>query len=170
MACVAGRVNHAEYDRRVVPSGPIATDQSFHSPIAPRSLPPIQSSAVSPPGFMNTDWLLLIWDGSPIHSLTDVMDFVSSTRSKVWLEAMPGYAPDLNPWVEGGWHHPKHVQMRNLVCRDLEELHEQFQLLVGRLRQKPNWSVRSSPKPGWRSLKVKCFAQLSVRISLTGHP
>ena len=81
--------------------------------------------------------LLLIWDGSPIHRRTEVRDFVSSTRGKVWLEAMPGYAPDLNPWDEGGWHHLKHVRMRNLVCRDLEELHEQFHLAVGRLRQKP---------------------------------
>ena len=68
-------------------------------------------------------------------------------HGKVWLEATPGYAPDLNPWDEGGWHHLKHVQMRNVVCRDLEELHEQLHLAVGRLRQKPNSSVRSSPKP-----------------------
>ena len=27
--------------------------------------------------------------------------------------------------------------MRNVVCRDLEELHEQLHLAVGRLRQKP---------------------------------
>ena len=32
--------------------------------------------------------------------------------------------------------------MRNLVCRDLEELHEQFHLAVGRLRQK-SYLVRS---------------------------
>ena len=81
--------------------------------------------------------LLLIWDGSPIHRRTEVREFVSGTHGKVWLEATPGYAPDLNPWDEGGWHHLKHVQMRNVVCRDLEELHEQFHFAVGRLRQKP---------------------------------
>jgi hypothetical protein len=32
--------------------------------------------------------------------------------------------------------------MRNLVCHDLEELHEQFHLAVERLRQKPRM-VRS---------------------------
>jgi transposase len=82
------------------------------------------------------DRLLLIWDGSPIHRRTEVSDFVSGTRGKIWLEALPGYAPDLNPWDEGGWHHLKDVQMRNVVCHDLEELHEQFHLAVGRLRQK----------------------------------
>ena len=84
------------------------------------------------------DRLLVIWDGSPIHRRAEVKDFVSSTRGKVWLEALPGYAPDLNPWDEGGWNHLKHVQMRNVLCRDLEELHEQFHLAVNRLRHRPH--------------------------------
>src|SRR3954469_17450553 len=82
--------------------------------------------------------LLVIWDGSPIHRRAEVSEFVSETRGKVWLEALPGYAPDLNPWDEGGWHHFKDVEMRNLVCRDLEELHQEFHLAIGRLRQKPH--------------------------------
>ena len=81
--------------------------------------------------------LLVIWDGSPIHRRQAVQEFVAGTKGKVWVEALPGYAPDLNPWDEGGWNHLKHVEMRNLVCRDLEELHEQFHLAVSRLRQKP---------------------------------
>src|SRR6185437_4452668 len=80
--------------------------------------------------------LLVIWDGSPIHRRHLVQEFVTRTKGKIWVEALPGYAPDLNPWDEGGWHHLKHVEMRNLVCHDLEELHEQFHLAVGRLRQK----------------------------------
>ena len=82
--------------------------------------------------------LLVIWDGSPIHRRTEVRDFVSGPRGQVWLEARPGYAPDRNPGAEGGWHHLKHVQMRNVVSRDLEELHEQFHLAVGRLRHRPH--------------------------------
>jgi transposase len=82
--------------------------------------------------------LLVIWDGSPIHRRAAVQEFVEGTRRKVWLEALPGYAPDLNPWDEGGWHHLKNVEMRNLVCRDLEELHQEFHLAIGRLRQKPH--------------------------------
>jgi transposase len=82
--------------------------------------------------------LLVIWDGSPIHRRAAVQEFVASTRGQVWLEALPGYAPDLNPWDEGGWHHLKDVEMRNLVCRDLEELHQEFYLAIGRLRQKPH--------------------------------
>ncbi len=82
--------------------------------------------------------LLVIWDGSPIHRRVAVTEFVAGLRGKVWLEALPGYAPDLNPRDEGGWHHLKNVEMANLVCRDLEELHEQFHLAVARLRQKPH--------------------------------
>jgi transposase len=81
--------------------------------------------------------LLVIWDGSPIHRRAAVREFVAGTRGKVWVEALPGYAPDLNPWDEGGWHHLKNVELRNRVCLDLEQLHEEFHLAVARLRQKP---------------------------------
>jgi transposase len=82
--------------------------------------------------------LLVIWDGSPIHRRVEVQEFVASTQGRVWLEALPGYAPDLNPWDEGGWHHLKNVELGNLVCRDLDELHQELDLAVGRLRQKPH--------------------------------
>ncbi|MGZ3414898.1 MAG: IS630 family transposase [Isosphaeraceae bacterium] len=82
--------------------------------------------------------LLVIWDGSPIHRRVEVKEFVAGTSGRVWLESLPGYAPDLNPWDEGGWHHLKNVEMRNLVCLDLEELHQELHLAVGRLRQRPH--------------------------------
>lgn len=82
--------------------------------------------------------LLVIWDGSPIHRRQEVQEYVDATQGRICVEALPAYAPDLNPWDEGGWHHLKHVKMRNLVCRDLEELHEQFHLAVARLRHKPH--------------------------------
>ena len=81
--------------------------------------------------------LLVIWDGSPIHRRAAVTDYIAASRGRIRVEALPGYAPDLNPWDEGGWHHLKDVQMRNLACRDLEELHEQFHLALGRLRRRP---------------------------------
>ncbi len=94
--------------------------------------------------------LLVIWDGSPIHRRQAVRDFVAAARGKVWVAALPGYAPDLNPWDEGGWNHLKHAEMRNLVCRDLEELHEQFHLAVGRLRQKPHLVLSFLAQAGLR--------------------
>ena len=98
--------------------------------------------------------LLIVWDGSPIHRRTEVQEFLSSTRGKVWVEALPGYAPDLNPWDEGGWHHLKNVEMRNVVCLDLEHLHEELHLAIGRLRQKPH-------------LVLSFFAQAGLKINNT---
>ena len=98
--------------------------------------------------------LLVIWDGSPIHRRAAVTEFVEATGGKVWVEALPGYAPDLSPWDEGGWHHLKNVEMRNLVCRDLEELHQEFHLAVGRLRQKPHLVSSFFAQAGLRTKKT----------------
>jgi transposase len=82
--------------------------------------------------------LLVIWDGSPIHRRAEVTEFVAGTRGQVRVESLPGYAPDLNPWDAGGWHHLKNAELGNRSCLDLEELHLQFHLAIGRLRRKPH--------------------------------
>lgn len=80
--------------------------------------------------------LLVIWDGSPIHRGAEVRDFLANDRThRVHLERLPPYAPDLNP-TEELWQQLKHVEMRNLACLDLEELHFEFHLALGRVRQK----------------------------------
>ena len=79
--------------------------------------------------------LLVIWDGSPIHRRCAVRDFVNDLRGQIRLEQLPGYAPDLNP-VEWLWQHLKHVELRNVITRDLEELHLEYHLAIGRIRQK----------------------------------
>jgi transposase len=81
--------------------------------------------------------LLVIWDGSPIHRSHEVQEYLAGPTGdrRVQLERLPPYAPDLNPQEEV-WQHLKHVEMRNLACRDLEELHEEFHLAIARLRQK----------------------------------
>lgn len=81
--------------------------------------------------------LLVIWDGSPIHRRTEVKEFIQSMGEKqLVVEPLPAYAPDLNP-VEWLWKHLKHVELRNRTCLDLEELHLEFHLALGRVRQKP---------------------------------
>jgi transposase len=82
--------------------------------------------------------LLVIWDGSPIHRRAAVREYLASPAGRdIHVERLPGYAPDLNPWDEGGWDHLKHVELRNRACRDLDELHLELHLAIGRLRQKP---------------------------------
>jgi len=81
--------------------------------------------------------LLVIWDGSPIHRRVLVTDFLQTANARgVRIERLPAYAPDLHP-VEGAWQQLKHVEMRNLTALDLEELHLDLHLAIGRLRQKP---------------------------------
>src|SRR5437868_5763320 len=83
--------------------------------------------------------LLVIWDGSPIHRRAEVKEFLSGSAGRGgWVERLPGYAPDLNPWDTGGWDDLKHVELRNLTCPDLDELHLELHLAIGRLRQKPH--------------------------------
>jgi transposase len=79
--------------------------------------------------------LLVIWDGSPIHRRGEVKEFLAQTGGAVRLEPLPAYAPDLNP-VEWLWNQLKNVELRNLVCLDLEQLHMEFHLALGRVRQK----------------------------------
>jgi hypothetical protein len=98
--------------------------------------------------------LLVIWDGSPIHRRAGVRGFVEGTRGRARVEALPGYAPDLNPWDEGGWHHLRHAELRNVVCLDLEQWHEEFHLAIGRLRRKPH-------------LVRACFAQAGLSTKAT---
>jgi transposase len=81
--------------------------------------------------------VLVIWDGSPIHRRALVNEFVADVGAdSLRLERLPAYAPDLNP-VEWLWRHLKEVEMANLTCLDLEELHEEFYLALGRIRGKP---------------------------------
>jgi transposase len=79
--------------------------------------------------------LLVIWDGSPIHRRAWVREFVEEAGDKIHLEPLPAYAPDLNP-VEWPWRHLKSVQMANRTCLDLERLHEELHLALGRVREK----------------------------------
>lgn len=81
--------------------------------------------------------LLVIWDGSPIHRRTEVKEFLTEgVGRRIHMEALPPYAPDLNP-TEWMWSHLKNVEMRNLACLDLEQLHMEFHLALGRIRQRP---------------------------------
>ncbi len=80
--------------------------------------------------------LLVIWDGAPIHRGTLVKEFLANGGAeRIRLEALPGYAPDLNP-EEGIWNYLKRVELRNVCCHDIEELRKEFRLAVARLRHK----------------------------------
>jgi hypothetical protein len=67
-----------------------------------------------------------------------VEEYLAGPRGrKIHVAFLPGYAPELNPWDAGGWQQLKHVELRNVSCVDLDELHLELDLAIGRLRQKP---------------------------------
>ena len=80
--------------------------------------------------------LLVVWDGSPIHR-KEVSRFMAEGGSRyIHLEQLPAYAPDLKP-AEGVWQHLKHVELRNVCCKDLSHLGRELGLAIMRLRNKP---------------------------------
>jgi transposase len=93
--------------------------------------------------------LLVIWDGSPIHRGGAVKDFLSSgAASRLKLEQLPGYAPDLNP-DEGVWKHLKCVELKNLCCQSLAELKVELRKAKERLRHKRDVILGCIRQPGF---------------------
>ena len=117
--------------------GGVTPQGKVDSLVRPKSLNGLHSiEFLVPLGRVVGDRLLVIWDGSPIHRRAEVKEFVAEAGGKIHLEPLPPYAPDLNP-VEWLWQHLKHVELRNLTCLDLEQLHLEFHLALGRVRRKP---------------------------------
>lgn len=80
--------------------------------------------------------IVLIWDGSPIHRAHEIKDFPKRGAAKrLHLEQLPGYAPDLNP-DEGIWNYLKRVELGNVCCADLDQLHRVLIRARERLRHK----------------------------------
>jgi transposase len=81
---------------------------------------------------------LVIWDGAPIHRNASVQEFLAAGGARrLQIEWLPGYAPELMP-VEGIWQHLKHVELRNVMCHNQQELRHELQLAIARVRQKPD--------------------------------
>lgn len=80
--------------------------------------------------------LLVLWDKSPIHRSQVVKDLLASSEdSRIHLEQFPAYAPELNP-DEGVWNHLKRVELKNVNCQDLDQLHTELRRAKERLRHK----------------------------------
>lgn len=80
--------------------------------------------------------LLVSWDGSPIHRCKVVKAFLhAGGATRIWLERLPAYAPDLNP-VEGIWRYLKRVRLGNVCCRTLPQRRYEVRLATANLRHK----------------------------------
>ena len=93
--------------------------------------------------------LLVVWDGSPIHRGRAVKKFrASGAASRLKLEQLPGYAPELNP-EEGIWKHLKCVELKNLCCQSLAELKVELRKAKERLRHKRDVILGCIRQPGF---------------------
>lgn len=93
--------------------------------------------------------LLVIWDGSPLHRSKVVKEFLKSgAASRLQLERLPGYAPELNP-DEGIWKHLKYVELKNVCCRSLSELRRELRKAKERLRHKKHVILGCIRQPGF---------------------
>lgn len=65
--------------------------------------------------------IIVVWDRLQAHRSVMIKQFLSK-QSRLSIELLPGYAPDLNP-VESIWSHLKMNKMANYCARNLEDLH-----------------------------------------------
>jgi transposase len=80
--------------------------------------------------------LLIIWDGLPGHRSRAVWEFVQQQRGRLWLEYLPGYAPELNP-VEYLWSHWKQHELPNFCPQDFGQLSVHARRALQRMRRRP---------------------------------
>jgi transposase len=78
--------------------------------------------------------LLVIWDGSPIHRSRAVKAVLECAEGRIWLERLPGYAPDLNP-DESVWQHLKNVQLANVCSPDLATHRHELRNAIRRFKR-----------------------------------
>jgi len=70
--------------------------------------------------FLDGEKATLLWDGLPAHHSTVMRTWLNTQRSRLVVERLPAYAPELNP-VEGLWSSLKAVEMANLTSPPLAE-------------------------------------------------
>jgi transposase len=78
--------------------------------------------------------LLVIWDGLPAHRSKLVADYLASTKGRVWVERLPGYAPELNP-IEYLWGYAKGNDLANFAPKELWELSRAARKAFSRVRR-----------------------------------
>jgi len=69
--------------------------------------------------------VIVVWDNLQSHRSKLVKAFCAA-HPQLWLEALPGYAPDLNP-IELIWCMSKYHRLANHGIMDLEQLHQAAQ-------------------------------------------
>jgi transposase len=78
----------------------------------------------------------LVVDGLPSHKTKLVKDYVQSTKGRLTLHFLPGYAPDLNP-DELVWSHMKRTGVARTPLRKGERLQEKVEAQLAGIKKAP---------------------------------
>lgn len=78
----------------------------------------------------------LVLDGLPAHKKACVKSYVESTKGKLTLHFLPGYAPDLNP-DELVWSHVKRTGVARRPLRKGEKLNEKIIEQLAEIQDQP---------------------------------
>lgn len=78
----------------------------------------------------------LVLDSLPAHKKATVREYVVSTKGKLTLHFLPGYAPDLNP-DEMVWSHVKSTGVARSPLRKGEKLRDKIEQQLAALRRMP---------------------------------
>lgn len=78
----------------------------------------------------------LVVDGLPAHKTRLVKDYVTSTKGRLTLHFLPGYAPDLNP-DELVWSYVKRTGVARKPLRKGEKLREKIDAQLAAIKQAP---------------------------------
>ena len=80
--------------------------------------------------------LLIVWDGLTGHRSRMTWEFIRQQRGRLWVEFLPGYAPELNP-VEYLWSHWKQHELPNFCPQNFGQLSHYARKALRRMRKRP---------------------------------
>ena len=78
----------------------------------------------------------LVVDGLPAHKTKLVKDYVQSTKGRLTLHILPGYAPELNP-DELVWSHVKRTGVARTPLRKGERLRDKIEAQLAKIKAMP---------------------------------
>lgn len=81
--------------------------------------------------------LLIVWDGLPGHRSCATWELIRAQRGRLWVEFLPGYAPELNP-VECLWSHWKQHELPNFCPQNFGQLSHYAGKALRRMRRRPS--------------------------------
>ena len=81
--------------------------------------------------------LYLILDSLPAHKAKIVQEYVASTKGRLELHFLPGYAPELNP-DELVWNHMKRTGTAKNPLAKGESLHDRIDVELLEIQRNPS--------------------------------